>query len=116
MTNEVLLETTVLSRGERTTVPQRVKELLKLRSTPGKLTKLLWTQEGDEIVVTRGTPQSSFMKTLLSSDGTAAVPKHVREALKLKWTPDKAERILWIQKGNKIIVARYTEVESHILA
>ena len=106
MTKEVLLETTVLSRGKRTTVPERVKELLKLRFTPGKLTKLLWTREGDEIVVTRGTPQSSFMKTLLSSNGTAAVPKLVREALKLKWTPDKTERILWIQKGNKIIVMR----------
>src|SRR5438445_13588777 len=106
--NEVLLETTVCSRGKRTSVPERVKELLKLRYTHGKVTKLLWTQEGDEIIVTRGTPQSSFMKTLLSSDGTAAVPKHVREALKLKWTPDKVEKILWIQRGNKIIVRRGT--------
>src|SRR2546425_13329705 len=112
--NEVLLETTVFSRGKRTTVPERVKELLKLRITPGKLTKLLWTQEGDEIVVTRGTPQSSFMKTLLSSGGTAALPKHVREALKLKSTPDKVERILWIQKGNKIIVRKETP-EAHSL-
>ena len=112
MTNEALLETTVLSRGKRTTVPERVKELLKLRFTPGKLTKLLWTQVGDEIIVTRGTPQSSFMKTLLSGDGTAAVPKHVREALKLKWTPDKVERISWMQKGNKIIVTRGTPKSS----
>ena len=108
----MLLETTVLSRGKRTTVPERVKELLKLRFTPGKLTKLLWAQEGDDIVVTRGTPQSSFMKTLLSSGGTAAVPKHAREALKLKWTPDKVERVLWIQKGNKIIVRKETPKSS----
>ena len=105
---ELFLETTVLSRGKRTTVPERVKELLKLRFTPGKLTKLLWTQEGEEMVVTRGTPQSSFMKTLLSSDGTSAVPKHVSEALKLKWTPDKVDGISWIQKGNKIIVRKGT--------
>ena len=90
--------------------------MLKLRFTPGKLTKLLWTQVGDEIIVTRGTPQSSFMKTLLSGDGTAAVPKHVREALKLKWTPHKVERLLWTQKGNKIIVRKGTQVESHSLA
>ncbi len=106
MTNELLLETTVLSRGKRTTVPERAKELLKLRFTPGKLTKLLWTQEGNEIVVKKGTPQSSWTKTLLSSDGSAAVPKHVREALKLKWTPDKVERILWMWKDNQIIVRK----------
>ena len=108
MMKEVHLETTVLSRGKRTTVPERVKEFLKLRFTPGKLTKLLWTQEGEEIVVTRGTPQSSFMKTLLSRDGTAAVPKHVIEALKLKWTSDKEQRIVWIERGRKIIVRKGT--------
>jgi len=52
------------------------------------------------------------MKTLLSGDGTAAVPKRVREALKLKWTPDKVERISWMQKGNKIIVTRGTPKSS----
>lgn len=109
MLNEVLLGTTVLSRGKRTAVPVRAKELLKLKFTSGKLTKLLWTQEGDDVVVTKGTHQSSWMKTLLSSDGTAAVPKHVREALKLKWTPGEVERILWIQKGGRIIVRKQTK-------
>ncbi len=105
----------ILSRGKRTAVPEQVKDLLDLKLTPGKLTKLLWTQEGDEIVVTKGTPQSSFMKTLLSSDGTAAVPKHVREALKLKWAADEVVRISWIQKGNQIIVRKGTP-QSHGLA
>jgi hypothetical protein len=109
LTNEVLLDTTVFSRGKRTTVPKKAKELLNLRFTPGKLTKLLWSQEGNEIVVTKGTPQSSWMKTLLGSDESAAVPKHVREALKLKWTPDKVERILWMWKDNQIIVRKETK-------
>jgi len=110
LTNEKLLEITVISRGKRTIVPEPVKKLLKVRFTPGELAKVLWTQDGDEIVVTKGTPQSSFMKTLLSSNGTAAVPKHVREALKLKPTLQKEERIAWIRKGDKIIVRKETSL------
>ncbi|MDG7006675.1 MAG: hypothetical protein JRN06_00355 [Nitrososphaerota archaeon] len=115
MPKAIPLETIILSRGKRTTVAERVKELLGLRFTPGKLTRLLWTQEGGEIVVTKGTPQSSWTKTLLTSDGTAAVPKHVREALNFKWTADEVERISWLQKGSQI-VARKATPESHNLA
>lgn len=104
--NEVPLGTTILTKGKRTTVPEQVKERLELKFTPGKSTKLLWTREGDEIVVTKGTPQSSWMKTLLSGNGTAAVPKHVREALKMKWTSGEVERILWVNEGGRIVVRK----------
>jgi bifunctional DNA-binding transcriptional regulator/antitoxin component of YhaV-PrlF toxin-antitoxin module len=106
--NELLLGITILSSGGRTTVPKQVMEVLKLRYTSQKREKLLWLQEGDEIVVRKGTPQSSFRKTILSGDGTAAVPKHIREVLKLKSTLHKEERVTWIQKGDEIIVRKGT--------
>ena len=106
MTNELLLATTTLSIGGRTTVPKQVMEVLKLRYTPQKREKLLWLQEGDEIVVRKGTLQSSFRKTILSRDGTAAVPRHIREVLKLKSTLHKEERLMWIQKGDEIVVRK----------
>jgi bifunctional DNA-binding transcriptional regulator/antitoxin component of YhaV-PrlF toxin-antitoxin module len=108
LTNEFLLEITTLSNGGRTTVPKQVMQVLKLRYTPQKREKLLWLQEGDEIVVRKGTLQSSFRKTILSRDGTAAVPKHIREVLKLKSTLHKEERVMWIQKGDEIIVRKGT--------
>jgi bifunctional DNA-binding transcriptional regulator/antitoxin component of YhaV-PrlF toxin-antitoxin module len=108
LTNEFLLEITTLSSGGRTTVPKQVMQVLKLRYTPQKREKLLWLQEGEEIVVRKGTLQSSFRKTILSRDGTAAVPKHIREVLKLKSTLHKEERVMWIQKGDEIIVRKGT--------
>jgi bifunctional DNA-binding transcriptional regulator/antitoxin component of YhaV-PrlF toxin-antitoxin module len=108
LTNEFLLGITTLSSGGRTSVPKQVMEVLKLRYTPKKREKLLWLQEGDEIVVRKGTLQSSFRKTILSGDGTAAVPKHIREVLKLKFTLQKEERVIWIQKGDEIIVRKGT--------
>jgi bifunctional DNA-binding transcriptional regulator/antitoxin component of YhaV-PrlF toxin-antitoxin module len=108
LTNEFLLGITILSSGGRTTVPKQVMQVLKLRYTPQKREKLLWLQEGDEIVVTKGTLQSSFRKTILSRDGTAAVPKHIREVLKLKSTLHKEERVMWIQKGDEIVVRKET--------
>jgi bifunctional DNA-binding transcriptional regulator/antitoxin component of YhaV-PrlF toxin-antitoxin module len=97
---------TTLSKGRRTTVPKRVVEALGLRPTPDKKEKLLWTLEGGEIVVTKGTPQSSFKKTKLATDGTAAVPKHVREFLKLESTLHKEETMIWVQKGDWIVVRK----------
>ena len=79
---------------------------LKLRYTPKKRQKLLWTQKGDEIIVTKGTPQSSFRKTILSRGGTAAVPRHIREALKLRSTLHHEERVVWIRKGDEIVVRK----------
>ena len=106
MTEELALGITILSSGGRTTVPRQVMEVLKLRYTPQKREKILWTQEGDEVVVSKGTPQSSFRKTILSRGGRAAVPKHIREVLKLKSTLHEEERMLWIRKGDEIVVRK----------
>jgi len=108
LTNEFLLGITTLSSGGRTTVPKQVMEVLRLRYTAQKREKLLWLQEGDEIVVRKGTLQSSFRKTIISRDGTAAVPKHIREVLKLKSTLHNEERVIWIQKGDEIILRKGT--------
>jgi hypothetical protein len=107
LTNE-LLGITILSRGGSTTVPKQVMKLLKLRYTPQKREKLLWTQKGGEIIVSKGTPQSSFTKTMLRRGGRAAVPKHIQEVLKLRYTLHKEERVIWIQKGDEIIVRKGT--------
>jgi len=81
-------------------------EVLGLKPTPDKKEKILWTLEGGEIVVTKGTQQSSFKKTKVTIDGTAAVPKHVREFLKLKSTLSKEETIAWVEKGDQVIVRK----------
>jgi hypothetical protein len=83
-------------------------ELLNLRYSAQKREKLLWTQNGDEIVVTEGTPQSSYQKTILSRGGTAAVPKHIRRALKLSSAPDREEMMIWIRKRDGVIVRKGT--------
>jgi bifunctional DNA-binding transcriptional regulator/antitoxin component of YhaV-PrlF toxin-antitoxin module len=101
-----LLGITILSRGGTTTVPKQVRKVLKLKPTQHKKEKVLWTQEGDDIVVRKGTPQSSFRKTMLRRSGRAAVPEHIRKAMELKSTLRKEERILWIRKGNEVIVRK----------
>jgi translation initiation factor IF-1 len=81
---------------------------LKLRYTPQEREKLLWMQNGDEIIVSKGTSQSSFRKTMLRRGGRTAVPRHIMEFLKLKSTFHKEERMLWIRKGDEIIVRKGT--------
>lgn len=108
MTDELLLGITILSRGGSTTVPKQVMKVLKLRYTPQKREKLLWTQKQDEIIVSKGTPQSSFRKTMLRRGGRAAVPRHIMEFLKLKSALHKEEKMLWIRKGDEIIVRKGT--------
>jgi hypothetical protein len=81
-------------------------ELLKLKPTLHKREKILWTQEGDEITVSKGTPESSYKKTMLRRGGRAAVPRHIMEALKLKSILHKEERMMWVQKGDKVIVRK----------
>jgi bifunctional DNA-binding transcriptional regulator/antitoxin component of YhaV-PrlF toxin-antitoxin module len=108
LTNDIPLGITTLSTGGRTAVPRQVREVLKLKPTRHERVKLLWTQEGDEVIVSKGTLQSSYKKTILSRSGSAAVPKHIREALKLESTPNKEERMIWIQKGNEVIVRKGT--------
>jgi bifunctional DNA-binding transcriptional regulator/antitoxin component of YhaV-PrlF toxin-antitoxin module len=112
LADELLLGITILGRGGRTNVPKRVREVLKLKPTPHKKEKMLWAQEGDEVVVRKGTPQSSFRKTILSIDGKAAVPKHIREALELKSTLHWEERMTWIRKGDEVIVRKGTPQSS----
>ena len=85
---------------------------LKLDYSPQKREKLLWTQEGEEVVVTKGTPQSDFRKTTLSRGDKAAVPKLVCEALKLKLTPHGEERLVWIQRGKDILVRREASLKA----
>jgi bifunctional DNA-binding transcriptional regulator/antitoxin component of YhaV-PrlF toxin-antitoxin module len=105
LTNE-LLGITILSRGGTTTVPKQVREVLKLKPTLHKKEKLLWTEEGNEVVVRKGTPQSSFRKTMLRRGGRTAVPKHIRKVLNLESTFHKEERMLWIRKGDEILVRK----------
>jgi hypothetical protein len=104
LTDELVLGITILSRGGTTNVPKQVKELLKLKTTPQKREKLLWTQQGDEIVITKGTPQSDWRKTMFRRNGTAAVPRHIREFLKL--TLHKEDRIQWLRKWDQVVVRK----------
>lgn len=92
--------------GGRTTIPKQVMEALELRYSPQKREKLLWAQEGDEVVVTKGSPQSDFRKTMLSRGYTTAVPKHICETLKLKLVRHREERLVWIRRGKDILVRR----------
>ncbi len=106
MTDKHTLGITILSASRRTTVPRRVMEALNLRPAPDRIEKILWTLDGPEVIVEKGTPQSDFKKTKLGVNGRAAVPKHVREALKLKSTLQREERMIWIRKGDKIVVRK----------
>jgi hypothetical protein len=108
LVDEVVLGITVFSGGGRTIVPSKVMELMKLRYTPQRRQKLLWTQEDGDIVVEKGTLQSSFRKTILSNGGKTAIPKHIREVLKLKSTPDGEERLIWMQRGDDVIIRKGT--------
>jgi hypothetical protein len=85
-------------------------EALNLKPTLHERCKLLWTQERDRVIVTKGTPHSSFRKTMLRKNGTTAVPRHIREALKLRAAPYNDESVLWIRKGNAIIVRKNTRM------
>jgi hypothetical protein len=105
---ERLLGETILDRGGTTNVPEKVMKSLSLKPKPGERSKLLWTLEGDEVIVTKGTPQSDWRKTMLRKNGTAAVPRHIRQALKLKITSHSEERLLWILKGDQMIIKRGT--------
>jgi hypothetical protein len=103
LAREVLLGDTILNRGGTTSVPQKVMEALGLELRPGERSKLLWTLAGDEVIVTKGTPQSDWRKTMLRKNGTAAIPRHVQRALSLEVNPHGEERVLWIRKGDQIV-------------
>ncbi len=87
-------------------VPEKVLEGLRLKPKPGERSKLLWTLEGGEVIVTKGTPQSDWRKTMLRKNGTAAVPRHIQQALNLRITSNSEEKVLWIRKGDQIVVRK----------
>jgi hypothetical protein len=103
---DFLLAETVLNKGGTTQVPQKVMEALNLKPKPGERSKLLWTPAGNDVIVTKGTPQSDWRKTMLRKNGTAAIPRHIQHALTLKITPHSEERLLWISRGNQIIIRK----------
>jgi hypothetical protein len=106
LVREILLGETILHRGGTTDVPKLVMAALSLKPRPGERSKLLWTPSGDEVIVTRGTPQSDWRKTMLRKNGTTAIPKHIQKALKLKVTPHDEERVLWIRIGDQVVVKK----------
>ena len=108
MKDELLLGITILSAGGTTTVPPKVKEALKLRAAPSRREKILWTLQGAEATVTKGTPQSSYKKTMLRTGDRTAVPRHAREAMRLNSTSENEERLLWIKRGDEVVVRKGT--------
>jgi hypothetical protein len=81
-------------------------DLLNLRYALQSRQKLLWMEEGGDVVVKKGTQQSSFRKTILTRGGKTAIPKHIREALKMKSTREGDERVIWIQREKGVIVRK----------
>ena len=106
MARDFLLAETILNRGGTTQVPEKVMEALGLKPKPGEGSKLLWTPAGDDVIVTKGTPQSDWRKTMLRKNGTAAIPRHIQQALPLRITSHSEERLLWIRKGDQIVIKK----------
>jgi hypothetical protein len=106
LTRELLLGETTLSKGGTTTVPEKVVEALNLVAEPGERSKILWTPQGDEVVVTKGTPASDWRKTMVRKNGTTAIPRHAQKALQLRAAANGAEWVLWVRKGNRIVVRK----------
>jgi len=105
---ELPLGETILNRGGTTVVPEKVIEELRLRPRPGEKSKLLWTLEGHEVIVTKGTRQSDWRKTMLRKNGTATIPRHIQQALNLRITSSSGEMVMWIRKEGKIVVRKGT--------
>jgi hypothetical protein len=86
--------------------------IVGVRLSPGKhdqrsssrQIELLWTLADNEVIVTKGTPQSDWRKTMLRKNGTAAIPRHVQQALKMKTHSQGEVWILWIRKGGHVVV------------
>ena len=116
LAKELLLGETILNRGGTTNVPEKVMEALSLKPKPGERSKLLWTLARDKVIVTKGTPQSDWRKTMLRKNGTVAIPRHIQQALKLKITSLNEERVLWIWNGDQIIARKGKGDDRHISA
>jgi hypothetical protein len=106
LARDFLLAETILNRGGTTQVPEKVMEPLGLKPKPGERSKLLWTPAGDDVIVTKGTPQSDWRKTMLRKNGTAAIPRHIQQALTLRIPSHGEERLLWIRRGDQIVIRK----------
>jgi hypothetical protein len=106
LARELFLGETILNKDGTTNVPEKVKEALRLKPKLGERAKLLWTQVGDEVIVTKGTPQSDWRKTMLRKNGMAAVPRHIQQVLKLRIAIQNGEKVLWIRKGDQIVARK----------
>lgn len=78
LAKELLLGETILNRGGTTSVPEKVMEALSLKPKPGERSKMLWTLARDKVIVTKGTPQSDWRKTMLRKNRTVALPRHIQ--------------------------------------
>jgi len=58
LARDFLLGETILNRGGTTNLPEKVMEALGIEPKPGERSKLLWTPAGDDVIVTKGNPQS----------------------------------------------------------
>src|SRR5437016_8345057 len=105
LARDFLLAETILNRGGTTQVPEKVIEALGLKPKPDERSKLLRTTAGDELIVTKGTPQSDWRKTMLRKNGTAAIPRHIQKALTLKITSHGEERLLWTRRGDQLVIS-----------
>jgi hypothetical protein len=108
MARKVLLGEAILNRGGTVKIPDNVVEALDLMPKPGERSKLLWTPVGDEVIVSKGTPTSDWRKSMFRKNGTAAIPRHIQKALKLKSPSMNQEHVLWIWKEEKVVLRRRT--------
>jgi hypothetical protein len=108
LARELLLGETIVSSGGTTKVPKKVMDALGLVPKSGERSKLLWTPVGGEVIAAKGTPQSDWRKTMLRKNGTTAIPRHIRQALKLKISPQDEARVLWLLKEKRVIVRKRT--------
>ncbi|HEV2225532.1 MAG TPA: hypothetical protein VGR56_01860 [Nitrososphaerales archaeon] len=108
MVRELILGETTLNKGGTVEVPEKAMEALSLRPMPGERSKLLWTPARNEAIVTKGTLQSDWRKSMFRNNGTAAIPRHVQQALKLRTASKNEDRVLWISKGNQVVVRKRT--------
>jgi len=106
LARDVLIAETILNRGGTIQVPEKVMEVLGLKPKLGERSKLLWTPAGDDVIVTRGTPQSDWRKTMLRKNGTAAIPRHIQKALTLRNSSHSEEKLIWIRRGNQIVIRK----------
>jgi hypothetical protein len=106
LARDFLLAETILNKGGTTEVPEKVMAVLGPKPKLGERSKLLWTPAGDDVIVTKGTPQSDWRKTMLRKNGTAAIPRHIRQALTLRITSHGEERLVWIKRGDQIVIRK----------